>query len=171
MREKLISTLAALFEVIVLSSKEICRGRFWAYFKQLLSLKSPVQPALENLKSLALSEERQVVADTYGGVSELNTQTERLETIVTEVNEGVQSLRTEHYERSDVVEEDKLRHILAPSPFPDDFYNAFKKSMVPGTGDWILEDEGLSAWLRGEKPYLWISGNAGKQASAFRKHT
>lgn len=162
MREKLVSVLAALFEVLVLASSEVRRGRVRAYFKQLFGSESPVGPALESLKLLTLGEERQVVADTYGGVSRLNTKTDRIETIITEVNQGVQSLRSEHRERSNLADVDKLRRILVPSPFPDDFYNAFKKSTVPGTGDWILEDEGLNAWLRGEKPYLWISGNAGQ---------
>ncbi|KJZ73399.1 hypothetical protein HIM_07193 [Hirsutella minnesotensis 3608] len=161
LRGKLIEILTALFETLVLTTKEIRRGRFRAYLKRLIGSESPVQPALQKLKALTLGEERQVLADTFGNISELSTKAGQIERIVGEVNQGVQNLRVEHDELGGFPSKDKLREILRPSPFPEDYYNAFKKSTVPETGDWILEDEGLNAWLRGEVPYLWIFGNAG----------
>ncbi|KYK62083.1 NACHT and TPR domain protein [Drechmeria coniospora] len=159
LRDKLIAILAALFQVLVLSANEARQGRFKAYFKRLMGLENPVQPALESLKSLTSGEERQVAADTYGGVSRIDAKADRIEVAVTQVNQTVQNIRSEQSERA--ASGDKLRKVLAPSPFPEDFYNAFRKSIVPGTCEWILRDEGLNAWVRGEKPYLWISGNAG----------
>ncbi|OAQ74510.1 NACHT and TPR domain-containing protein [Purpureocillium lilacinum] len=159
--QKLASILASLFEVLVLASKEIRRGRVKAYFKRLVGFESPVQSALERLKVLTVGEERQVVADTYGGVSQLNAKADQIDSAVAQVSQSVQSMRLEQREWCNLAVGEKLRKILAPSPFPEDLYNAFKKSTVPGTGDWITQDEGVSAWFSGEKPYLWISGNAG----------
>ncbi|EQK98368.1 NACHT and TPR domain protein [Ophiocordyceps sinensis CO18] len=161
LRAQLVTILASLFEILVLATKEIRRGRFRAYLKRLIGSGSPVQPALDKLKALTLGEERQVLADTFGNLSELSTKAGQIEHAVIQVNQGVESLRVEHREFSSLPNGDKLREILSPSPFPEDIYNAFKKSTVPHTGDWILEDEGLNAWLRGEVPYLWIVGNAG----------
>ncbi|PFH62147.1 hypothetical protein XA68_14816 [Ophiocordyceps unilateralis] len=161
LRNKVVSILVALFDVIVLATKEIRRGRVRAYLKRIIGSSSPVQPALDRLKALTLGEERQVMADTFGNVSELGTKAGRIESIVTQVNQGVQILQVEHRELANRPKDEKLRAILNPSPFPDDIYCALKKSIVPHTGAWILSDEGLTSWLRAEVPYLWIFGNAG----------
>ncbi|RCI11035.1 hypothetical protein L249_5184 [Ophiocordyceps polyrhachis-furcata BCC 54312] len=161
LRAKVVSILVALFDVIVLTTKEIRRGRFRAYFKRIVGSASPVQPAIERLKALTQGEERQVLADTFGNVSELGTKAGRIESIVTQVSQGVQILQVEHRELASRHNDDKLRAILNPSPFADDIYCALKKSIVPHTGAWILSDESLNAWLRAEVPYLWIFGNAG----------
>ncbi|UNI16598.1 hypothetical protein JDV02_003025 [Purpureocillium takamizusanense] len=159
--QKLASILATLFEVLILASKEIRGGRVRAYFKRLISIKSPVQPALQKLKDLTVGEQQHVVAETYGGVSQLNTKADLIDSTVAQVSQNVQSMRLEQREWRNVAAGEKLRRILAPSPFPEDFYNAFKKSSVPGTGDWITQDERVAAWFSGETPYLWISGNPG----------
>ncbi|RDA91374.1 hypothetical protein CP533_0029, partial [Ophiocordyceps camponoti-saundersi (nom. inval.)] len=161
LRSKIVSILVALFDVIVLATKEIRRGRFRAYFKRIIGSASPVQPALDRLKALTQGEERQVLADTFGNVSDLGTKAGRIESIVSQVNQGVQILQVEHRELASRRNDDKLRAILNPSPFADDIYCALKKSIVPNTGAWILSDESLNAWLRAEVPYLWIFGNAG----------
>lgn len=161
LRQKVVSILVALFEVIVLATKEIRRGRLRAYFKRLIGSSSPVQPALDRLKALTQGEERQVLADTFGGVSDIGVKAGRIESIVTQVNHGVQVLQVEHRELANRPKDEKLRAILNPSPFADDIYCALKKSIVPNTGAWILADEGLASWLRAEVPYLWIFGNAG----------
>ncbi|KAL6876867.1 hypothetical protein J3F83DRAFT_727342 [Trichoderma novae-zelandiae] len=56
---------------------------------------------------------------------------------------------------------DKLREILEPTPYAEDSYDALTKYRVQGTGDWLLEDEGLKSWLQGETRHLWMCGNAG----------
>jgi tetratricopeptide (TPR) repeat protein len=161
LRAKLVEILAALFNVLVLATKEVQQGRFRAYFKRLFGSDSPVQPALDNLQALTLAEQRQVAADTYDGVLEINTRTERFEDVLNQVNENVLSLRTENLERANLSYQDRLRELLQPSPFPEDFYSAFTKSRIENTGDWLLEDEGLKVWLRGETQYLWMYGNHG----------
>jgi tetratricopeptide (TPR) repeat protein len=163
LREKLVDIFASLFEVLLLSTQEVRRGRLRAYFKRLFGSESPVQPAMDKLKSLTVGEERLVLAETYGGVSNLKDTTERVASMVTLVNENIQNLRLDHLGQIDHVQRDKLKAILEPSPFSEDFFSAFGKSRVPGTGDWILKDETLQAWVRGEKRYLWIGGSAGKR--------
>lgn len=162
MREKVVTILAALFEVLLLATKEVRRGRFKSYLKQLVGSDSPVKPALERLKSLALAEERQAIAETYGGVAQINTKTDRVESVVNEVRETLQNFRSEYKERTTVAHQDKLRGILEPSPFPVDFYSTFNRHRVSGTGEWLIEDEGLQSWVSGETRHLWISGGPGK---------
>lgn len=161
LRDKVVSIFAALFEVLILATKEISGGRVKAYFKSLVRSDSPVQGALDRLRNLTLGEERQVLADTYGGVAHINTKTDRVENLVNQVNQNVQELRSEYRERTTVAHQDRLREILEPSPFPEDFYSSFNKSRVNGTGDWILDDSGLKSWLKGDTQYLWMFGGPG----------
>lgn len=161
LRQKLTTILAAVFEVIVIATQEIRRGRLKAYFKKLVGSEGPVQSALERMKTLILAEERLIIAETYGGVSQLNNKTDRVEEMITQVSENLQSLRFDHYGQVDMARREKLKAVLEPSPFPEDFFSAFAKSRVAGTGEWLLQDETLQSWVTGEKQYLWISGSPG----------
>jgi hypothetical protein len=161
MREKIVRILAALFEVLVLATEEIKLGRFKSYLKQLIGSESPVKPALERLKALALAEERQAIADTYNGVAQVNAKTDRVENVVQQVNQSLQSFRSEYKERMTVEHQDRLREILEPSVFPEDYYSSFTRYRVEGTGEWLLQDEGLKSWVDGETQYLWVSGAPG----------
>ncbi|CAM1503610.1 Fc.00g012010.m01.CDS01 [Cosmosporella sp. VM-42] len=161
LREKLVAILAALFEVLVLASKEAQRGRVKAYFKRLFGSDSPVLPALEELKALTIGEGGQVLAETYGIASTINVKTDQALDTLNQVKQEVISLRTETRERTNAAHQDKLKEILDPSPFPEDFFSSFNKLRVQGTGEWILEDEGVQSWIQTETPYLWICGAAG----------
>ncbi|KAK5993054.1 hypothetical protein PT974_06482 [Cladobotryum mycophilum] len=161
LREKMVSILAVLFEVLVISTQAARQGRFKTYFKRLIGSESPARPALEKLDALTISEERQVIAETYGGVAQINAKTDRVEGIVSQVSQSIQMLRLEQRDRMSATHRDKLRDILEPSPFAEDFYTAFSKSRIPGTGDWLIEDEGLKAWFQGETRYLWMCGSPG----------
>jgi hypothetical protein len=154
LRAKVVDILAALFEVFVLSTKEVRRGRFRSYLKNLVGIESPVHAALDKLNFLTLGEERQVLADAYGSVAQIQTD-------IKEVSQSVQSLRSEQMERTTMAHQDKLREILMPSPFPEDSFTLLNKRRVEGTGDWILMDKGFQSWLRGEIPYILICGGAG----------
>lgn len=162
MKEKLTEIMATLFQVLVISTQEVRRGRFKAYFKRLFGVGSPVKEALEKLQALTTGEEKLVLAETYGSVSLLHDTTERVENLVTLVNENVRNLRLDHLGQIDLFQRDRLKTILEPSPFSEDFYSAFSKSRIAGTGDWILKDETLQAWVKGDKRYVWICGSPGK---------
>lgn len=161
MRHKVVTIMAALFEVLVLATKEVKRGRVKSYFKQLVGMNSPVKPALERLRALALAEERQAIAETYGGVAQLNVKTDRVEGGLGEIRDTLQSFRAEYRERMTLAHQESLRDVLEPSPFPEDFYSWFRRTRVAGTGEWLLGDEGVQAWVRGEKQHLWMSGGPG----------
>lgn len=145
----------------MLSTQEIRRGRFKSYFKSLISSESPVQAALENLQKLTTGETRQVLADTYGGVSRIDTKTDQVQSIVTQVSQDVQELKTEYRVRASAANQDALRELLEPSPFPEDYFTSFDRSRVQGTGDWIVQDSAWKSWLHGETPYMWMSGGPG----------
>ncbi|KAF4446191.1 Vegetative incompatibility protein HET-E-1 [Fusarium austroafricanum] len=161
LRNKVVVILAHLFEVFVLAAKEIRRGRIKAYFKTLIGMGTPVQEALQRLKDLNIGEERQVLADTYGGVNKLNLTTEGMATKLDQMNATMNQIRSEGRERTIAAHQDKLKEILDPSPFPEDFFNMFNKSRAESTGDWILTDGGFKAWLNKETNFLWITGAAG----------
>lgn len=165
LRDKLVTILATLFEVLVIATKVARHGRLKAYFKKLVGIESPVQPALEKLNALTLGEERQVIAETYGGVSELNIKTDRVENMVAQMSQNLLDMRLGQQPNGSLSYRDRLREILEPTPYAEDSYAAFTKYRVPGTGDWLLEDEGLKSWLQGETRHLWICGNPGMNFS------
>ncbi|KAF4120891.1 TPR protein [Geosmithia morbida] len=158
---KAVAIFASFFEVIVLSTGEIRKGRFRSYFKSLLQIGSPVQSALENLQKLIAGEGRQVLADTYGGVARIDKKTDNVEQIVNQVSQDVQELKLEYRARINAAHQDTLRELLDPSPFPRDYFESFDRSRVQGTGDWILQDASLQSWLDGETQYMWMSGGPG----------
>ncbi|KAF4459882.1 Vegetative incompatibility HET-E-1 [Fusarium albosuccineum] len=161
LRGKVINILATLFEVFVLAAKEVGRGRVKSYFRNLFGKGSPVQDSLDKLKALNIGEERQVLADTYGGVNRLNVKTDRMEDALNQVNQNVQQMRSEARERTIAAHQDKLKEILDPSPFPEDFFTSFNKSRAEKTGEWIINDQALKSWVKKETQFLWISGAAG----------
>lgn len=162
--EKLVTILATLFEVLVIATKAAHNGRLKAYFKKLIGIESPVQAALQKLNDLTLGEERQAIAETHGGVAELNVKSDRVEDMIAQMSQNILDLRLGQQRNSGLVYREKLREILEPTPYAEDSYAAFAKHRVPGTGDWLLEDEGMKAWLQEESQYLWICGNPGKNA-------
>lgn len=161
LRDKLVTILATLFEVLVIATKLARSGRFKAYFKRLVGIESPVQPALERLNALTLGEERQVIAETYGGVAELNLKTDKVENLVAQMNQNILDMRLGQQQNGGLSYRDRLREVLEPTPYAEDSYNAFNKYRVQGTGDWLLEDEGLKSWIQGETRHLWVCGNPG----------
>lgn len=170
LREKITNILACIFQVIVVATEEIKQGRFKSYFRRLIGAESPVSAYVGRLDILTLDEERLVLAETYGGVKEVNEKTDRVEDLVMAVNENLQSLSLDHLGQMDVSRREKLRDILQPSPYPKDFYTAFERSRVSGTGNWILQDESLNSWLKGDKPFLWMNGSPGTGKSFLTSH-
>ncbi|KAH8121765.1 hypothetical protein LI328DRAFT_171370 [Trichoderma asperelloides] len=161
LREKLVNILATLFEVLVVATKAAHHGRLKAYFKKLIGIESPVQAALQKLNSLTLGEERQAIAETHGGVAELNIKSDRVEDMIAQMSQNILDLRLGQQRNGGLLYREKLREILEPTPFAEDSYAAFTKHRVQGTGDWLLKDEGMKSWLHGESQHLWISGNPG----------
>lgn len=167
LRNKVVHILATLFEVFVLAAKEVRRGRVKTYFRNLVGVDSPVQGALDKLKALNIGEERQVIADTYGGVNRLEVKTDEVANMMNQVNQTVLQLKSEARERNMESAQDKLKQILEPSPFPEDFFALFNKSRAESTGEWIIKDDILKSWVDKETQFLWISGAPGK--SPFKK--
>ena len=59
-----------------------------------------------------------------------------------------------------------IKKILQPSVHPQDMYESIAKRRVPGTGDWIRNEEALQAWLdKSQGPILRISGSPGNGKS------
>ncbi|KOS22458.1 hypothetical protein ESCO_002311 [Escovopsis weberi] len=161
LRGKLVSILTVLFEVIIISTHAARQGRVRAYLRRLIAPGNPAQGALKRLNALTLSEERQVIAETYGGVSEITVKTDQVQEMVSQVSQSILEMNLERRAMKAVSHRDQLMDILEPTPFAEDYYTTFSKGRIPGTGEWLLEDEGLQAWIRGETRHLWICGNPG----------
>ena len=147
----MVDILVALFRVFFLSAKEARRGRLKSYISRIGGGENPVRLALDRLNKLVDTEERQAVTDNYGLTNDIKD-------MMTQFSEEIQGIRLDQGERA---HQDRLREILEPTPFPDDIHYNLSKSRVDGTGDWILQDEALNAWLNCDTRFLWITGGSG----------
>ncbi|GKT56135.1 NACHT and TPR domain-containing protein [Colletotrichum tofieldiae] len=164
--DKVVKILVTIFEIFVLATHEVRKGRLKSYFKRLFGSESKVPEAMKKLASLTEGEERLVIAETSAGVKRSLSNQERLLEMMSRVDVNVQTLRTETRvpqtrEQALSSNRDKLKGILQPSVYPEDTYSALNRTRTRGTCDWILEDPSLKDWLAGNIRFLWISGNPG----------
>ncbi|WQF78985.1 Putative tetratricopeptide-like helical domain superfamily, fungal STAND Goodbye [Colletotrichum destructivum] len=164
--DKVVKILVTIFEIFVLATHEVRKGRLKSYFKRLLGSESKVPDAMKKLASLTEGEERLVIAETSAGVKRSLSNQERLLEMMSRVDVNVQTLRTETRvpqtrEQALSSNRDKLKGILQPSVYPEDTYSALNRTRTQGTCDWIFDDPSLKDWLAGKVRFLWISGNPG----------
>ncbi|CCF38622.1 NACHT and TPR domain-containing protein [Colletotrichum higginsianum] len=164
--DKVVKILVTIFEIFVLATHEVRKGRLKSYFKRLLGSESKVPDAMKKLASLTEGEERLVIAETSAGVKRSLSNQERLLEMMSRVDVNVQTLRTETRvpqtrEQALSSNRDKLKGILQPSVYPEDTYSALNRTRTQGTCDWIFDDPSLKDWLAGNVRFLWISGNPG----------
>ncbi|KAK6206672.1 NACHT and TPR domain-containing protein [Colletotrichum tabaci] len=145
LHDKVVKILVTIFEIFVLATHEVRKGRLKSYFKRLLGSESKVPDAMKKLASLTEGEERLVIAETSAGVKRSLSNQERLLEMMSRVDVNVQTLRTE----------------TRPSVYPEDTYSALNRTRTQGTCDWIFDDPSLKDWLAGKVRFLWISGNPG----------
>ena len=60
---------------------------------------------------------------------------------------------------------DKAKSVLKPSVSPLDTFLDISKKRVPGTGDWIRNEQLFKSWMNQKNPVLWVSGNPGSGKS------
>lgn len=54
-----------------------------------------------------------------------------------------------------------IKRVLQPSVTALDWYDKIDKSRVPGTGDWIRDEDYFISWIKKNIPILWVSGTPG----------
>ncbi|KAK6437297.1 hypothetical protein LTR95_006512 [Oleoguttula sp. CCFEE 5521] len=191
LREKLTQILTTVLEIFARSTKKIKDGfltRFKTFGKNvLLGNDTEMQGLLGKLEKLTDAEDRLVGAETLVEVKQTHKGVETIQVSMTEQTMAMQGLQiTQHdtlsgigqimgamEEAKTVAKEEKdLKHLealktmLAPSGNPPERIDQIRREQVPGSGDWIRQEEVLVSWIEtGDKPVLWISGNPGSGKS------
>ncbi|KAL3490747.1 NACHT and TPR domain protein [Aspergillus germanicus] len=91
---------------------------------------------------------------------QVNEVQEMLGSLMVSVNEG----KTESSEEREKVLQAHVLKILRPSKVDhaQDWYDKINKARIPGTGDWVREEDVFKAWLgREDTPVIFVSGNPG----------
>ncbi|KKK20439.1 hypothetical protein ARAM_002899 [Aspergillus rambellii] len=90
---------------------------------------------------------------------QVNEVQEMLGTLIVSVNETKQD-SSESREKS---QQDLVKHILKPSKTDSaqDWYDKINKARIPGTGDWIREEDIFKGWVNMDMPIIFVSGNPG----------
>lgn len=90
---------------------------------------------------------------------QVNEVQEMLSTLVVSANESKQE-STEDRENS---LQTLVNKILRPSKTDSaqDWYNKINKARIPGTGDWVRNEDVFQGWLSGDTPIIFVSGNPG----------
>ncbi|KLU82190.1 NACHT and TPR domain-containing protein [Magnaporthiopsis poae ATCC 64411] len=168
---KVSEILATVFEALVLAASEVRRGRLKAYFKRLFGHESPIPEVMQRLAALTEAEEKLVMAETNAGVKRSLSNQDKLLEIISRVDVNIQTIRAEtrHVpqtrEQALSTNRTKLKGILRPSAYAQDIYLGLSRTRTTGTGDWLLEDASLKAWISGDIRFLWICGNPGSGKS------
>lgn len=166
LHDKVVEILATVFECLVLATKEVERGRLKSYFRRIFGQGSPIPDVIKRISVLTDAETRLVNAETNAVVKRSLSNQDRLLEIISRVDVNVQTIRTESREPQTKEQalssnRSKLKTILRPSTYPEDTYLALNRTRTPGTGNWIVEDPSMKAWIAGDVRFLWICGNPG----------
>ncbi|OQO02620.1 hypothetical protein B0A48_12148 [Cryoendolithus antarcticus] len=191
LREKLTQILTTVLEIFARSTKKIKDGfltRFKTFGKNvLLGNDTEMQGLLGKLEKLTDAEDRLVGAETLVEVKQTHKGVETIQVSMTEQTMAMQGLQISQHDtlsglgqimgameeaKSVAKEEKDLKHLealktmLAPSGNPPERIDQIRREQVPGSGDWIRQEQALVSWIEtDDKPVLWISGNPGSGKS------
>lgn len=90
---------------------------------------------------------------------QVNEVQEMLSTLVVSANETKQESTEDRAKSLQTL----VNQILRPSKTDSaqDWYNKLNKARVPGTGDWVRNEDIFQGWLSGDTPIIFVSGNPG----------
>ena len=174
MMDLLTKIMVTIFEVLVIATQEVRKGRFKAFLINLVGGNDAIQDAVGRLEVLFGAERGQIVSEINKNVGRVQDTLERnhYETrtvldniqrnqgrLIDEVSRLEESMNTLHCH--DLLHGDKLRLILQPSPYTEDLYTTFYNSTTKGTGEWIMEDPVLASWICADLPCLFLYGGPG----------
>ncbi|KAL2843076.1 NACHT and TPR domain protein [Aspergillus pseudodeflectus] len=113
---------------------------------------------------VTVSSTNATVLETGMTVNQMSVQVgevqEMLGSLMVSVNEG----KTESSEEREKALQAHVLKVLRPSKVDhaQDWYDKIHKSRIPGTGDWVREEDVFKAWLeREDTPVIFVSGNPG----------
>ncbi|KAL3473862.1 NACHT and TPR domain protein [Aspergillus californicus] len=118
---------------------------------------------LVNDVSVTVSATNATVMDTGITVHQMNARVSEVQdmlgTLVLSVNEGKQERSDEREQSLHVL----VTKILRPSRTDpaQDCYDNINKARIPGTGDWVRNEDIFNGWVDKATPIIFISGNPG----------
>lgn len=115
--------------------------------------------------SVTLIETKTSISEGNHKIGELNANVLNVRENVGNIMAVLNESRAEANEGRDKKHIDKAKSILDPSPNPEDIYTAIDRTRVPGTGDWIRNEEFFQAWMKQDSPVLGIFGMPGSGKS------
>lgn len=152
--------------MFAIAHKQVKRGRFLAFGKNVLLGNDEGEATIEKLKKLVDSERGLVGAETLTGVKVANTTLDRVDHNLDELRRDLNSMslasQFSHTELHDPMDEtSQVKVVLRPGTSADDSYSRINRARVLKTGDWIREEPEFKDWINNQKPMLWVSGTPG----------
>ncbi|EAW12079.1 NACHT and TPR domain protein [Aspergillus clavatus NRRL 1] len=189
--EKLSDILVTLVEIFALSTKAIKRGRLLKFTRNiLLGNDDAIKAAVGKLDKLTKVEAGLVGAETLTEAKRTGRVVDGMQTTIQSTNVTVQetgmavnqmtvqvtevqamlgniliAVNDQEEKHGELAKshQDLVRKILRPSATDSaqDWYDKINKTRVPGTGDWIRDEDVFKSWMNREQPIMFISGNPG----------
>jgi hypothetical protein len=190
MSDKLSDILITLMEVFALSTKTIRRGRLLKLTRNfLLGNDDDIQAAMAKLDKLTKIESHLVGAEalveskktgrivdnislgvtaTSATVTETGISVNKMSVQLDEVHGMLESLVVPAREGKPDSSQDQslqalVKTILKPSKIDSaqDWYDKINKARIPGTGDWVRNEDIFKGWLDDDAPIIFVSGIPG----------
>lgn len=161
-----------LFEVLIIATQEIRKGRLKAFFVSLTGGNEAIQDAVTRLETLFGAERGQIIAEINKNLGHLQDTVDQNHQETSQALEEIRKGQSRVLEELSRLEEtiqgsddslhgDQLRLILKPSPYSEDYYTTFVNTMTKGTGSWIMDDTALASWICSDFPFLHLYGGPG----------
>jgi len=155
--------LCSLIKICGHAARLIKTGRVGEYFKRFLFGKDDeFAHELDSFARLTESEARLVGALTLSVAMETYESVESLQDRMALMMMKVNELQAQDGGTGGQGNLDKIRQVLSPSTAPEEIYRSITSKRVPGTGDWLYEEQLFKAWVSRDLPILWISGGPGQ---------
>ncbi|KAJ6009081.1 hypothetical protein N7522_004097 [Penicillium canescens] len=186
--DKLSDIIVTLIEIFALSSKTIRRGRLLKYTRNiLLGNDDAIQAAMVRLDrftqvevnlvgaetlteskragrvvdgiSVTVNATNETVLETGMTVNQISAQVhevqETLEKLIVSANEEKQDTRENQEALQGLISQ-----VLRPSKIDSaqEWFDKIDKARVPGTGDWVHEDDVFQSWINKETPVIFVFG-------------
>jgi hypothetical protein len=180
LREKLAEILAVLLEIFAQSTKLVMGGsrrRVLQFSKNaLLGNDEKLRGLVTKLEKMTQSEAQLVGAETLIESKKTGRRVDSISVTLTETSMAVQDGNFKLKEVSTGVHQIAVNQDEFRQEIHRNFGNVMaalneraevkdSKKRVPGTGDWIRNEELFMSWMDQENPVLWISGNPGSGKS------
>jgi len=154
LQRRVVEILALLFEILLIATEEINRGRVKLFFRSVFQRDSKIPAAKDRLAALVKGEEGFVMAETLASIK-------RALSLQHHMAENIDALRAETREQTALNSRQKLRSLLEPSRCAEERFDYLEAHRTRGTGEWIVKDGAFLDWIDGKAQFLWVRGNPG----------